>query len=187
MEALSISEPENGQSEVDFHKQREVKLLGLVRDQKGIGTAIDRIATRFEEFLVEIGNNRLEQAAKEALPDRLGIEQRYNDKIIVPIRELDTELVTLATQYLDVCRRMEQDPPELDKAAQQTGATQQLILERMKVILNAMNNSQTDQAMLNKLLEVKNAEEAIQKMNQEKLKPKNIFDDADPDDIFDDK
>ena len=187
LEALSISEPENGQSEVDFHKQREVKLLGLVRDQKGIGTAIDRIATRFEEFLVEIGNNRLEQAAKEALPDRLGIEQRYNDKIIVPIRELDTELVTLATQYLDVCRRMEQDPPELDKAAQQTGATQQLILERMKVILNAMNNSQTDQAMLNKLLEVKNAEEAIQKMNQEKLKPKNIFDDADPDDIFDDK
>ena len=82
---------------------------------------------------------------------------------------------------------MEQDPPELDKAAQQTGATQQLILERMKMILNAMNNSQTDQAMLNKLLEVKNAEEAIQEMNQKKLEAKNIFDDADPDDIFDDK
>ena len=187
LEALSISQPENGQSEVDFHKQREMKLLGLVRDQKGIGTAIDRIASRFEEFLVEIGNNRLEEAEKKALPDRLGIEERYNDQIIVPIRELDTELVTLATQYLDNCRRVEQDPPELDKAVQQTGATQMLILERMKVILNAMNNSQTDQAMLNKLLELKSAEELIQKLNQEEMKPKDIFDDADPDDIFDDK
>ena len=187
LEALSISQSEEGQSEVDFHKQREVKLLGLVRDQKGIGTAIDRIATRFEEFLVEIGNNRLEEAEKEAVPGRPGIEERYNNRIIQPIRELDTELVTLATQYLDNCRRVEQNMPELDKAVQQTGATQQLILERMKVILSAMNDSRSFQDVLNSLLEIKRLQRDIQKDNKEKMKPKDIFDDPDPDDIFEDK
>jgi len=186
LEALSISQPEEGQSEVDFHKQREMKLLGLVRDQKGIGTAIDRIATRFEEFLVEIGNNRLEEAEKEVVPGRPGIEERYNNRIIAPIRELDAELITLATQFLDNCRRVEQDPPELDKAVQQTAETQMLILERMKVILDAMNDSRSFQDFLNKLLELKSIEMGIKKANQEKMKPKDIFDDSDPDDIFDD-
>lgn len=187
LEALAISQPEDGQDEVDFHKQREMKLLGLVRDQKGIGTAIDRIATRFEEFLVEIGNNRLEEAEKEVVPGRPSTEERYSDRIIQPIRELDTELVTLATQYLDNCRRVEQNPPELDKAVQQTGATQMLILERMKVILDAMNDSRSFQDFLNSLLEIKSLERKIQKENEQKMKPKDIFDDADPDDIFDDK
>ena len=187
LEALSISQPEDGQNEVDFHKQREMKLLGLVRDQKGIGTAIDRIANRFEEFLVEIGNNRLEQAEKEVVPGRPGIEERYNNRIIAPIRELDTELITLATQFLDNCRRVEQDPPGLDKAVQQTAETQMLILERMKVILDAMNDSRSFQDFLNKLLELKSIEMGIKKANQEKMKPKDIFDDSEPDDIFDDQ
>ncbi len=186
LEALSISQAENGQSEEDFHKQREMKLLGLVRDQKGIGTAIDRVATRFEEFLVEIGNNRLEEAEREVVPGRPGIEERYNNKIIQPIREMDTELITLATQYLDSCRRVEQDPTKLDEAVGQTGETQQLILERMKMILEAMNDSRSFQDFLNSLLEIKSIEAKIKKENEEKMKPKDIFDDADPDDIFDD-
>ena len=187
LEALAISQAEEGQSEVDFHRQREVKLLGLVRDQKGIGTAIDRVAIRFEEFLVEIGNNRLEQAEKEVVPGRPGIEERYNNRIILPIRELDTELVTLATQYLDNCRRVEQDTAELDKAVQQTGETQQLILERMKLILDAMNDSRSFHDFLNSLLEIKSLERKIKQENEQKMKPKDIFDDANPDDIFDDK
>ena len=105
----------------------------------------------------------------------------------MPIRELDTELVTLATQYLDNCRRVEQDTAELDKAVQQTGETQQLILERMKLILDAMNDSRSFQDFLNSLLEIKSLERKIKQENEQKMKPKDIFDDANPDDIFDDK
>ena len=187
LEVLSIAKPEGDQSEDDFHKQREMKLLGLVRDQKGIGTAIDRIATRFEEFLVEIGNNRLEEAEKEIVPGRPSTEERYNDRIIAPIRELDRELVTLATQHLDNCRRVERDPSKLNEAVRQTGETQQQILERMKAILDAMNDSRSFQDFLNSLLEIKKMESDIRKANEDKMKPKDIFDDADPDDIFDDK
>jgi len=186
LETLSISQPTDGQSEEDFHRQRELKLLRLVRDQKSVGTAIDRVANHFEEFLVEIHNNRLEEAEKEVVPGRPGIEERYNVRIIDPIRELDSQLVTLATQRLDNCRRVEGQPAELDTAAQQTGETQQLILERMKVILKAMNDSRSFQDLLNGLLEIKILEKSLKEETKEKMKPKNIFDDADPDDIFDD-
>ena len=187
LEVLSISQPEGDQGEDDFHKQREMKLLGLVRDQKGIGTAIDRVATRFEEFLVEIGNNRLEEAEKVVVPGRPSIEERYNNRIIQPIRDLDRELVTLATQHLDNCRRAEQDAAKLDEAVAQTVETQQQILERMKAILDAMNDSRSFQDFLNSLLEIKSMEAKIKKDNEDKMNPKDIFDDADPDDIFDDK
>lgn len=187
LESLSISEPQDGQDEGNFHKQREMQLLGLVRDQKGIGTAIDRVATRFEEFLVEIDNNRLEEAEKEAALGRLGIQERYSDKIIQPIRELDRELVTLATQYLDSCRRVEKDTAELDKAVAKTVETQQLILEQMKSILIAMKDSRTFQEILNRMLDVMKMQERIRELNKENLKQKDIFEDSDPDDIFDDK
>jgi hypothetical protein len=186
LEALSVSLPAEGQSEKDFHQQRELKLLGLVRDQKGVGTSIDRIATRFEEFLVEIVNNRLDEAEKEAELQGPSIEQRYADRIIEPIRQLDSDLITLATQNLDNCRRAEPNADELTEAVAQTGETQQQILERMKVILEAMNDSRSFQDFLNSLLEIKALEEQTKKEIEKKLKQKDIFDDADPADIFDD-
>ena len=186
LETLTISQPSAGQSKEDFARQRELKLLRLVRDQKGIGTAIDRVATRFEEFLVEIDNNRLEDAEQEVVPGRPGIEERYNDRIIAPIRELDQELITLATQRLDRCRRVEEDEAQLTDAATQTIEIQQLILERMKVILKAMNDSRSFQDLLNSLLEIKKLELEMKDGAIEKAKPKDIFDDADPDDVLDD-
>lgn len=186
LETLTISQPSAGQSKEDFARQRELKLLRLVRDQKGIGTAIDRVATRFEEFLVEIDNNRLEDAEQEVVPGRPGIEERYNDRIIAPIRELDQELITLATQRLDRCRRVEEDEAQLTDAATQTIEIQQLILERMKVILKAMNDSRSFQDLLNSLLEIKKLELEMKDGAIEKAKPKDIFGDADPDDVFDD-
>ena len=185
LESLALGQPEEGQSEDDFHIQREMKLLGLVRDQKGVGTAIDRIATRFEEFLVEIGNNRLDEAEKEVASD--GIEVRYNERIIIPIRKIDSDLVTLATQYLDNCRRVEKDDRQLDSAVQQTGETQQQILERMKVVLEAMNDSRSFQEFLNLLLDIKKDESGIKDEIEKEMKPKDIFDNEDPDGIFDDQ
>ena len=183
LETLTITEPGNGQSKEDFLRQRELQLLRLVRDQKGIGTAIDRVAGRFEEFLVEIHNNRLEEAEKEVVPGRPGIEERYNVRIIEPIRELDRELVTLATQRLDSCRRVQEDSAQLDQAATQTIETQQLILERMKTILKAMNDSRSFQDLINGLLEIKTLEIEARTEAREQAKPKNIFDDKD---VFDD-
>jgi len=184
LEALSISRPQPGEEEESFHKAREMQLLELVRNQKGIGTAIDQIAGRFEEFLVEITNNRLDEIEKELAPDRPRINERYDTKIIQPIREIDSDLITEATRYLDKCRRVEREDASLQETVTSTLAVQEQILKRMNDVLKAMNDSRSFQDMLNMLLEIKRLEEQINKKLDEKMKAKDIIDDADPDDIF---
>lgn len=184
LEALSVSQPKAGQDEEAFHKEREMKLLELVRNQKGVGTAIDQIAGRFEEFLVEITNNRLDEIEKELAPDQPRINERYDTKIIQPIRQIDTELITEATRFLDKCRRVEREDASLQESVASTLAVQEQILARMNEVLKAMNDSRSFQDLLNSLLEIKRLEEQIKKKLDEKMEAKDIFEDADPDDIF---
>ena len=160
IEAVAASEPEPNVSNQKFHSQRESKMISMVRDQKGIGTSIDRIANRFEEFLVEVKNNRLDEAENELMPSQR-IEKRFDEKIIRPIRALDQELIAVATRNMDNCRRVEQNQNELDVAVNQTIVVQQQVLEVMKKILDAMNNSETFQEILNEMLEVKRTTDSI--------------------------
>ena len=185
LESAAAMRPATGQTEDEFHAARELKMISLVRDQKGIGTSIDRVATRFEEFLIEIRNNRLEEAENAVAPGRPTIDERYNQKIIEPIRRLDEEMISIASRYLDKCRRNERDATELNKSVEDTLLVQQEILTEMKKILVAMNDSKSFQDFLNALLEIKSMETSIINELEKKLEPKDIFDDE-PDGIFDD-
>ena len=160
IEAVAASVPEPDVGIDKFHSQRESKMISMIRDQKGVGTSIDRIANRFEEFLVEVKNNRLDEAENELMPSQR-IEKRFDEKIIRPIRKLDQELIAVATRSMDNCRRVEADQNELDVAVNQTIVIQQQVLEEMKKILDAMNNSETFQEILNEMLEVKRTTDSI--------------------------
>ena len=160
IEAVAASEPEPNVPIEKFHSQREAKMISMVRDQKGIGTSIDRIANRFEEFLVEVKNNRLDEAENELMPSQR-IEKRFDEKIIRPIRYLDQEIISVATRNMDNCRRVEREQNELDVAVNQTIVVQQQVLDSMKKILDAMNNSETFQEILNEMLEVKRTTDSI--------------------------
>jgi len=187
--ALSARQPEPGTSKADFDSQREAGLIELVRNQKGVGTAIDRVANRFEDFLIEVQYNRLdEDENKQAEAIGAGkeerIETRFGEKIIKPIRELDREFVSMATRNMDNCRRAVTTQDELGAAVDQTVAIQDQILERMKQILDRMNNSESFQDLINDLLEVKKGASAVGEGIKKALKPKDIFE-GDDDDIFD--
>lgn len=182
IQAVAARQLGPGVNQADFDSQREAALINVVSSQKGIGTAIDRIATRFEEFLVEVKNNRLDEAENEIAPDQR-IETRFDQKIIQPIRRLDQELVSLATRHVDNCRRAVQNPEELAQAVQQAVLVQQQILEEMKRILSAMNDSESFQEIINDILEVKQDATGIKSDIKNKLKPKDIFDEND--DLFD--
>ena len=160
IEAVAASVPEPNVGIEKFHSQRESKMISMIRDQKGVGTSVDRIANRFEEFLVEVKNNRLDEAENELMPSQR-IEKRFDEKIIRPIRSLDQDLIAVATRYMDNCRRVESDQNELDVAVNQTVVVQQQVLEAMKKILDAMNNSETFQEILNEMLEVKRTTDSI--------------------------
>ena len=182
LQAIAARQLGLDKSREDFDSQREAGLIGLVGNQKGIGTAIDRIASRFEEFLVEVKNNRLDEAENEIAPDQR-IETRFDQKIIQPIRRLDQELVTLATRHMDNCRRAVRNPDELQAAVDEAVSVQQQILEEMKRILNAMNDSESFQEIINDILEVKQDATGIKADIKNRLKPKDVFDDDD--DVFD--
>ena len=186
LEMVAVAGVADGQTEDQYHAMRDQELISLVRDQKGIGTSIDRVASRFEEFLVEIKNNRLEEAENAIAPGRPSIEERYIGKIIDPIRKLDQELISIATRYLDKCRRNERDQGALQTAVDETLLVQREILTEMKKILVAMNDSKSFQDFLNALLEIKSMEGAIKTEVEKKMQPKNIFDDE-PKGIFDDE
>ena len=179
IQAIAARQPKPGTTEEDFEAQREASLIELVRNQKGVGTAIDRVASRFEDFLVEVKNNRLDEAENAIAPEQR-IENRFDQKIIRPIRQLDSELVSMATRHLDDCRRAIQTKDKLETAVGQTVAVQTAILEEMKKILSAMNDSESFQEVINDFLVIKGEEEKIKKLSKEAQKPeKGVFEDED--------
>ena len=165
-----------------FAAQRGNDLIGLARDQKVIGTSVDAVATRFEEFLVEVKNNRLDEA--EAEYEGKSIEERFDQGIIQPIRKMDAELISMASRHLDNCRRFVSVPQKLADSVDQTILVQQQIADEMKRIIEAMADSEDFQAIVNDLLEVKRRQKQIISELDKKKKPdQGVFDE---DDIFDD-
>ena len=183
LQALAVRRMEPGTAKEEFDSKREAALIGQVRSQKGVGTALDRIANRFEEFLVEVHNNRLHEAENELAPEQR-LETRFDEKIIKPIRSLDRELVSMATRHMDNCRLSVRDPEKLAAAADQAARVHQQVLDEMKKILNAMNDSEDYQQIINNLLQLKDESKRQGEDIKERLKPKNIFDE-DKSDIFD--
>ena len=94
VQVVGASEMAEGMAPDKFHRALESKLIELIRDQKGVGTSVDRIANRFEEFLVEVKNNRLDEAENALAPDQR-IETRFDEKIIRPIRSMDQNMICL--------------------------------------------------------------------------------------------
>ncbi|MFO0264243.1 MAG: hypothetical protein ACK53V_21655, partial [Planctomycetota bacterium] len=67
-------------------------------------------------------------------------------------------------------------PAALANAVNETATVQEGILERMRSILAAMEDSENYQEVVNKLLEIKRAEERMQKQLKQKETPDGIFD-----------
>ena len=89
----------------------------------------------------------------------------------------------MATRNLDNCRRTADKEAELAQAVDQTMLVHQQVLAEMKKILEAMNDSENFQEVINDLLEIKEDSQEVQSGIEKKLKPRDIFDDNDG--IFD--
>ena len=184
LQAIAAMRPE-GKPLEKFDADRESRLISLNRDQKLVGTSLDRIANRFEEFLVEVKNNRLDEG-EEDLPVEQTIERRFDQKIIQPIRGLDLDFISLATRNLDNCRRTVREAASFADAVDQTAVVQQQILDIMRQILDSMVDSENFQKAVNKLLEIKRLEERLKNEIQNRNKPEDIFDPEKSDGIFED-
>ena len=185
VQVVGATEMTEGMDPDRFHRGLETKLIELIRDQKGVGTSVDRIADRFEEFLVEVKNNRLDEAENALAPDQR-IETRFDEKIIRPIRNMDQNMISVANRNMDNCRRLSNDAVALDTAVEQTVEIQQQILQEMDLILEAMNTSENFQEIINGMLNVKASSKSISS-GIKQLKSKQTIDtEEDAEGIFDD-
>ena len=170
-----------------FAASQEADLIRLLRDQKGLGTMVDRVASRFEEFLVEVKNNRIDESeAAAGIDPEKRLMARFDNGIIQPIRELDRDPIARATRQLDAVRLAVSAGENLDGSVAQALAVQQEIVERMNRILNAMTSSEEYQEVVNKALELKADQQRLRQDIEKSLQPKNIFEDEGLEDVFDD-
>ena len=184
VQAIAARTRAEGVSQEEFDSKREAALIALVRKQKGVGTVLDRVANRFEEFLVEVKNNRLDEAENQLAPEQR-IETRFDERIIGPIRQLDSELISLASRQFDNARRAIRDQAELEEIVDQSVELQLAILEEMKRILSAMADSESFQEIINDFLEVKSKTTEIKGGIKDRINPDDGIFDGDDDDIFD--
>ena len=179
LQAISVAEP-LGMAPEKFDAEQQTRMIELAREQKLVGTSVSAIADRFEEFLVETQNNRLDEGSDL----QLTFADRFENQIINPIRSLDGELIAMASRSIDNCRRLLKNESELSTAVGTTTELHQEIAQRMKQIMSAMEESESFQEAVNKLLEIKNGENQIRADLQKRRA--NVQDDLDEDDIFDD-
>ena len=154
LQAIVARVPAAGQSEAEYIAAREKALITATRAQKSIGTSVIRIADRFEEFLVEVKNNKLDEAENAIDPEQR-IEIRFDQRIIQPIRALDENLVSLAARHMDHCRSLIRDPEGLAAAAAQADQNHQQILGEMKLILDSMTASEGFQGIINEVISIR--------------------------------
>ncbi len=143
------------------------KLIEMQRRQKVIGTNLVGISDRFEAFLIEAKNNRLDESAME-LDQGRSIEKRLKNQIIDPIRALDDAEIYGASASFDQIRRSVDDPAAMNQAATQTADLQEIIQEKMREILAAMEDSETYQQIINQAIETKLGQKEVQKMLEKK-------------------
>ena len=165
-----------------FEAQQQERIIALARDQKLIGTNVAMIADRFEEYLVETQNNRLDE--DQNIVGLKSFAERFDKNIIGPIRFLDGQLIASASRNIDNCRRLLGDRSGLSDATGKTTEIHQQILEEMKKIMADMEDSETFQEAVNKLLEI-NRDESQIKAEIQKRRTQRV-EDLDEDEIFDD-
>ena len=169
------------------------RLRDTQRRQKLVGTNVSRIADRFQNFLTEAINNRLNEDQNEISATQT-IDERYSENIIKPIRELDGNQIIRAGQLIELTQRTISDD-SFDKAVLTTAIGEAIdkqneVIDEMKKVLASMKKSETYQEVVNKVIEIKKGQERMQtkaREKNEKIGSGDIFDDEVGDDLFDDE
>jgi hypothetical protein len=137
------------------------QLARIRKRQKAIGEDAAKIARQFEDMVVEIRNNRLEEQEPAPLTTRL------RDRIIAPLWKVSTDEVDAALFAIDQATRALSAPADRGKRLTETAAAQQRVVDRMKDILSQMEQAQGFQEAVNMLLEVQKAQEDVLKRTEQ--------------------
>ncbi|MDX1944381.1 MAG: hypothetical protein SFU86_03165 [Pirellulaceae bacterium] len=147
--------------------QQKDLLMQYQKRQKLVGQNTGAIAERLASIVIEVQNNRLEEAGGK-------LQGRLENDIIGPMREVAETLVPELTQLLDRTRRQAAEATARGQALGDTIAQQQVAVEKMQEILRHMVKSEGFQEAVNLLYEIQKAQSDVHtetnKERQERIK-----------------
>lgn len=165
----------SGVTTEEFQTEQSRRLLSAYRAQKLIGTNVDAVRQRFDEFVLEVRNNKLD--SDPDMPREKTLEYRFGTTIAGRIRDIDAggliikdsegqevakpDFISLAALNLEDCRHNLSDRAKLNESVEKTTQTQEKILDIMREVLDAMEDSELFQSAINDLLEIKRIEKDI--------------------------
>ena len=135
-------------------KEHEAMLIKAHKQQRLMSMRCKAIAEHFEQIKAEVDNNRLEE---EGGP----IQRRVQSKIINPLRNLASELIPNAADFLDKGRKSPNDTAARDHALTDAERAQQRVVAEMRLVLKHMVKWEGYQEAVNLALEVFSAQEKV--------------------------
>ena len=122
--------------------------------QRDLATTLERIASRFEELLVEAENNRLDEETGR-------LRNRLENQIITPLRELDLNELKSVEQGLEAARVSLTDRTAAANQITKVIALQETIIVKMNEILGYMVKAEGYQEAINLLRQIERTQQDV--------------------------
>ena len=157
-----LADVKSGQDSLEsLSADMRANLLQMMRTQRVLGTNLSAIASRFQSFLIEVINNRIDE-------EKGTLRRRLQDKIITPLQGLDQFEVQDSIRGIELSRRSLDKPEELEKALEETVEKQREVVAKINEVLEAMVKAEGYQEAVNLLNEIKRAEEEVHRLTKER-------------------
>ena len=154
MEALNVELQQNQLPETE-RTLRPTETLATARQrQRDLATTLERIASRFEELLVEAENNRLDEETGR-------LRNRLENQIITPLRELDLNELKSVEQGLEAARVSLTDRTAVANQITKVIALQETIIVKMNEILGYMVKAEGYQEAINLLRQIERTQQDV--------------------------
>jgi hypothetical protein len=141
----------------DLADDHRAQLARLEKRQKSVGDDLARIARRFEEIVVEIRQNRIEE-------ERGPVQTRLSEKIIAPLWSVANEGISAVTNELQRATRQATQAADRDASLERAAAAQEQVLAKMQEILSNLEQSEGFQKAVNMALEVLKSQQDVQQL-----------------------
>ncbi|MDP1562598.1 MAG: hypothetical protein Q8M16_14565 [Pirellulaceae bacterium] len=175
LQALLVSQQEATETP-ESHLIRQTQMAGKsLRNQHQVGTLLTQITDRFRGFLAEVRNNRLDESSAE-LDGGQGLATRLEEQIIGPLDQIEQKLLPQLSRSLEAVSRTVGNPTEMRTQIEVALPQIEEVLSQLQLVLDAMQRSQSFQEIVNMVISIKNEEQRLKKMAEEKKRAESGLD-----------
>lgn len=175
LQALQVSQQEPSETPESHLIRKTQMAVKSLKNQQQVGTLLTQVTDRFRGFLAEVRNNRLDESSAE-IDGGQGLALRLDEQIIQPLDEIEQTLLPPLSRSLEAVSRSVDNPEELTRQIGLTLPQVETVLARLQLVLDAMQRSQSFQEIVNMVISIKNDEQRLKKLAEEKKRAESGLD-----------